>query len=369
MQRASRVQARIKQLCCLGLGGEAIMPALLQELRALIPSYASQFMWADERHELTNLYGEVPETAACAPIYVQEFYNRREGEVLHTFSDVIRNQRGVQTRDQSLTVARDTFYRSDCYNLLFRPLGYDDFLRLTVRESGRAPGVIAMFRQPNEPAFSAGDIRRLGELGPFIAHALTRKVADEVPLVETGETGLIVADGVGKPVYLSSEGRRLLFLATHPEIAPGRTMALAPILPAALVRICRNLAAVLSDDPSAAAPVHHHRNGWGGFTFRAYRLNESGGGPALVGITITREEPATVRVLRELEHLPLTHRQDQICMLLANGLSQRDIAGRLDISPHTVIAHTRAIYDALGVSSRTELLNRLLARNGQALAS
>jgi hypothetical protein len=40
---AAHAQARLQQLCCLGLGGHAIMPALLNELHDLILSYSNAF--------------------------------------------------------------------------------------------------------------------------------------------------------------------------------------------------------------------------------------------------------------------------------------------------------------------------------------
>ncbi|HET8701811.1 MAG TPA: hypothetical protein VFL97_09125 [Nitrococcus sp.] len=43
MKPTASAETRIKQLCCLGLGGEAAIPAVLAELHALIPSYANSY--------------------------------------------------------------------------------------------------------------------------------------------------------------------------------------------------------------------------------------------------------------------------------------------------------------------------------------
>jgi hypothetical protein len=37
--------ASIRRLCCLGLGSQIAVPAILGELHALIPSYSNQFFW------------------------------------------------------------------------------------------------------------------------------------------------------------------------------------------------------------------------------------------------------------------------------------------------------------------------------------
>ena len=50
----------------------------------------------------------------------------------------------------------------------------------------------------------------------------------------------------------------------------------------------------------------------------------------------------------------LTSREMQVIQLLAEGLSNKEIAGLLSISPRTVNFHLDNIYSKLGVSSRTE---------------
>jgi DNA-binding CsgD family transcriptional regulator len=362
MGEASRTEARIKQLCCLGLGGEVVMPALLKELHALIPSYGNQFMWADDEQQLRNMYGENPDTAQFAPVYIAEFYNRGE-RLIGGFTNAVRHEHGVMSRDQTLTVDKASFYRSDLYNLLLRPLGYDDFLRLTIREGDKPLGLVGLFRQPGDAPFSPKEKRTLAMLEPFIAHALTPQRACGVPLVDSGESGLIIADAAGRLVYLSPEGRRLLFLATHPQVTCGTANPAAPpVLPTPMARICRHLTAIFAGEDEGAAPVHQHTNNWGGFTFRAYRLDASDASPAsLVGITVTRQEPLPLKLIHQMQKLPLSGRQAEVCLLMASGLSYSAIAERLHISAHTAIAHSRSIYTALDVSNRAELVNKLLA--------
>jgi DNA-binding CsgD family transcriptional regulator len=52
---------------------------------------------------------------------------------------------------------------------------------------------------------------------------------------------------------------------------------------------------------------------------------------------------------------PLTSREQEIAELVAEGLSNREIAERLVISKRTVDAHIEHIYSKLGVSSRVQL--------------
>lgn len=55
---------------------------------------------------------------------------------------------------------------------------------------------------------------------------------------------------------------------------------------------------------------------------------------------------------------PLTPREHEILQLIAEGLANKAIARRLDISDHTVKFHTTAIFGKLSVSSRTEAVVR-----------
>jgi DNA-binding CsgD family transcriptional regulator len=62
--------------------------------------------------------------------------------------------------------------------------------------------------------------------------------------------------------------------------------------------------------------------------------------------------------------LLLSPAQRRVLDCLLEGLAEKRIARRLGVSPHTVHNHVQAIYHFLGVHSRSELLARLLHRNG-----
>ena len=53
----------------------------------------------------------------------------------------------------------------------------------------------------------------------------------------------------------------------------------------------------------------------------------------------------------------LSKRQKQLILMLDQGLSNRDIAEKLDISEHTVKVHFWRLFRRLGVNSRTQALH------------
>lgn len=54
----------------------------------------------------------------------------------------------------------------------------------------------------------------------------------------------------------------------------------------------------------------------------------------------------------------LSKRQKQLLVMLDQGLSNRDIAGQLDISEHTVKVHLWRLFRRLGIKSRTQAVHQ-----------
>ena len=75
--------------------------------------------------------------------------------------------------------------------------------------------------------------------------------------------------------------------------------------------------------------------------------------PALGGALLPSQGEAHAFQLEEL-----TKREHEVLELLAEGLSNRSIASRLEISEHTVKYHVNAILRKLGAQSRTEAVVR-----------
>src|ERR1043165_6167846 len=71
--------------------------------------------------------------------------------------------------------------------------------------------------------------------------------------------------------------------------------------------------------------------------------------PAAEVVLVARTEDA-----EDVEAAGLTNREREILALLAEGLGNKQIAGRLGISTNTVKTHLELLFEKLGVSSRAE---------------
>lgn len=105
-------------------------------------------------------------------------------------------------------------------------------------------------------------------------------------------------------------------------------------------------AAVLAADAAAQAAVEHARS-----SQQIKQLASSARAQRLAADSGSR----TPAVTAAATPLPLTDRQGEIATLAARGLSNRDIAEQLCISPRTVDGHLSRIFCQLGIEGRDQL--------------
>jgi DNA-binding CsgD family transcriptional regulator len=367
-----RAVARIRQLSCLGLGGEAAVPELLRELHGLVPAGSNIFAWAGAAGEISNVYTEHPGWVHMGPLYFAEFYERRERVVILTFRESMRRAGpAVRHVDSFLKVDRREFLRSAMFNEILRQVNDYQRIFVAVRDGVHGLGGMLLGRGQHDPPFTGDEAKRLELIVPHIAHALAPRGNLDVELADTDEEGLIVAGLDGMIVHLSPQAERLLVLACYPRLSPANHPRDAGhfVLPPPVVRICQNLVRAFKERPGEdigeelPPPVWHHRNAWGGFAFRAYWLTAKAvsGAPPLLGVTVHRQEPLPLRFSRKIDDLPLSAREGEVCLLLLAGHSRPAIAEKLGVSQHTAIAHCRNIYAELNVRNRAELASKVLS--------
>lgn len=75
-------------------------------------------------------------------------------------------------------------------------------------------------------------------------------------------------------------------------------------------------------------------------------------------LTRRRAPPEFEKNAKALDYLGVSDREYEVLTLLADGLSNREIAERLFVSPNTVKTHLMHLYGKLGVSRRTQALHK-----------
>lgn len=357
MKHANAI-ANFRQLCCLGLDAQVVMPSVLSTLHELIGSDTNSFYWATTTGDLCNVYFEQPMPKNIAAVYFSEFLNNPAQP--YSPLQMRKYLRGGAVVGNSLRLFEKTFYNSDLYNLIWRPLHRRQLLWARVRDTQNRANGLALYRVDGDSDFTERDEQLLAQLVPYVAHALDARGNHEEEFVDSTDCGLMILDAQGRLRHQSSDARRLMLLAAYEKIAPDSVdWQRDVVLPAALKQLCEKFGAVFSGRATCPPTLQHH-NAWGKFVFRAYPLEDvEPGSHSLIGVNIERHVPLSLALMQTLPAFPISAKQKEVCLLLARGYSQRKIADSLGVSPHTVTDHMRKIYDKLDVHSHTELLRTL----------
>jgi DNA-binding CsgD family transcriptional regulator len=85
-----------------------------------------------------------------------------------------------------------------------------------------------------------------------------------------------------------------------------------------------------------------------------------GARPAVV-VSLERNPPGILGDAALRERFGLSRREVEVARLIATGLSNRAVAKRLGLSPHTVRHHGERVFDKLGVRTRADIAIKLRA--------
>ncbi len=354
-----RALARIRSLCCLGLGGEIMVPQLLREVCAVIPSPASYFRWIGPDFAPVKTYSP-DEPVSSVEHYLKEFHYKGESTLVRS---VAETHRAPLTRDavnylqQVVKVEPRAYFRSDLYNVVMKPSGRHDMIALRIRQAGRPLGSLCVGRAAHDPPFAPGDYRLLESIAGFIAHGMARAPDIAPSFVDDGDHGLLLATPDGRVQHASDRGRHLLALALDPSQSRHPTWPNTRGPVPDLARLCKCLLDVASGE-AGQPPLLHRRNPWGEFILRAYWLEPTDGTEPTrhVAITIKQRVPRTLAAWRRVEELPLTGQEKWFCLLLARDPARKDFADAMGVSPATTTTHLRNIFTKLDVHSRAELV-------------
>jgi DNA-binding CsgD family transcriptional regulator len=172
-------------------------------------------------------------------------------------------------------------------------------------------------------------------------------------VADSADSGVVLINAALQPVAVDAGAARILAR----DHGTGNGQAGPKVLPDEILLAIRNWR--LNGAPLSVVPVHI---GERSYRCRLYGIISGQGAchPAVVAVLMENgcHQVDPIRRL-VLEH-HLTEREEQALHGIALGLSTKELAGRMAISPNTVKSFVRLIMIKLGVTSRAAIMVRLL---------
>ncbi len=164
--------------------------------------------------------------------------------------------------------------------------------------------------------------------------------------------GFLVLDGANRPIYSNAEAVRILIYPLRMKGVehPGK------LLSQAVQTMCTN-----STFPIQGALTADFRSGRRRYVCRLFPLVRSFGEPSrgITGVVIERSVPKSVDVSAAAQQFHLTHREQQTVTFLMDGLTSKEIANRMNVSPNTVKTFVRFIMTKMAVPTRSGIVGKL----------
>ncbi len=165
--------------------------------------------------------------------------------------------------------------------------------------------------------------------------------------------GFVVVDAALNLVASNSEAIQILVFPTHPEkIRQIDSM------------VSERIRSRLIDRHTTGDPtfVPEFRSGNRTYTCRSYALPVSvrTPAPATMVLVFERRPSATIAMSEVSSQFGLTRREQETIQLLLQGLTSKEIAERMGISPNTVKAFLRLVMVKMGVSTRSGIVGKIV---------
>lgn len=355
--KKSNELAHLRQLAALGLPGPAIVPALLRSLRQIVACDSAGFFWVDERGDIAHLYAE----RMLPPAVTRRYFERHYEDDVHSFRSRFNARLGRGERVSVLQVD-DALARSDYFSEILRPLDVHHMLQAIVTDGPRPLGQLSLYRARQRPPFDDEDRETIAGVLRYVAQGLTAAAAGNGHAAQfrlpdawrdSELEALVTCDAAGEIAGASYRAHALL---AHASGAPINRQsmtngALENAGRGALVRTVARLGDSATDDPVE----RFVDNDWGRYRLRGYAL-----GAGRFGVLITRQEHLLVRIADAMREHPLSAQQRETALLLAQGLTNGEIADRMGVSINTASYHVKQLFQKLDAHDRGEAIARIL---------
>lgn len=361
MQTPAQLRVHIRQLCCLGLPGEQLMPPLLKAVRELVGADSAAFFWVDTQGEMLKLYSEKTLPEEVMKVYFNRYYETGESAFRRAF-----NERARQPQPVMAVTPTEEMERSPYYNDIMRRLDAHYVLYGIVREQGHAIGQLSLYRSKRGRPFAAAQQAELSSIIRYIEHGVSQRsrslsVPDE--FLDASDDAVFLMCGDGSVTALPVAAQKLLVLATRGRMGPDEAQGgVAEGAQSVLRRLADRLrASTLGEE--GTPPVEVIDNTWGRFVLRAYALADGPLDAATpFAVRIHRQEPMLLRFVGALAGLGLSPQQREIAAGLARGATNHELAEALGVSVNTIAYHVKQLFQRLDTHDRQEMIAKVLGR-------
>lgn len=241
--------------------------------------------------------------------------------------------------------------RSARYRDLLAPTGIPFELRAAFVSRGRCWGAVHIARRDDKHDFTTEDANALAQITATIAEGLRTTLRFDAARhpAERASPGLVVLAANNDVELITPPAHEMLAAMRNPSQAPDDEAPPQALL--ALAAFTRSNSQDPEHPDAIAVPT---RSGW----ITLHASLPDGGSAGRVAIVLERTPSPQSTAIR-LETHGVTPREREIATLLAQGLTNPEIATRLVLSPYTVQDHIKSLFEKTGVSSRQELVARV----------
>ena len=166
--------------------------------------------------------------------------------------------------------------------------------------------------------------------------------------------GFMLLDSSFNLIGFNSEAIAILSFPTKPDQIKQQAVFLADKVRSSLLSSHAN---------GSLAFVREYKSGKRRYTCRAFRLDSGEKGKTGLSIALLLERHSSGEMaLHDLcEQFDLTHRELETVTLLMEGLTSKEIASRMKISPNTVKAFLRLVMVKMAVSTRSGIVGKIVS--------
>ena len=168
----------------------------------------------------------------------------------------------------------------------------------------------------------------------------------------SSQSGFLLLDKSLGPVASNHEAIRILTYPNLPERIQKIDVFLGDKIRAGLVS---------RQSPTALEFVKEFKSGRRRYVCRSFMVDTNGKGmPLVAALLLERCSSSTMALAQIGQDFELTRREKETVELLIQGLTSKEIATRMQISPNTVKAFLRIVMVKMGVSTRSGILGKVI---------